>query len=121
MAGITVRATAVPPAKLAEHVEPQSMPVGLLLTVPLPDPALVAVNVKVVGGGGAELVRATSYVAPQPPELGLQFVTLMKYVPPAGARQLICDARPLLKSSFVASTVVPSAAYSVSTVSAETP
>ena len=44
-AGVAVRVTSVPPAKLAEQVEPQSIPAGLLVTVPLPLPAFETVSV----------------------------------------------------------------------------
>ena len=39
-AGVAVRMTTVPEVKLAEHVEPQLIPGGLLVTVPVPLPAL---------------------------------------------------------------------------------
>jgi hypothetical protein len=39
--------TAVPLANAAEHVVPQEMPAGALLTVPVPAPVLETVNVKV--------------------------------------------------------------------------
>src|SRR5215208_1194657 len=38
-AGVAVRVTSVPSAKLAEQVAPQSIPAGLLVTVPPPLPA----------------------------------------------------------------------------------
>jgi hypothetical protein len=46
-AGVAVRVTAVPLENAAEQVEPQSMPVGALLTVPAPAPALLKVSEKV--------------------------------------------------------------------------
>ncbi len=42
-----MRVTRVPEPNGAEHVEPQLMPAGLLVTVPLPVPTLVAVSEKV--------------------------------------------------------------------------
>jgi hypothetical protein len=46
-AGVAVRVTAVPLANAAEHVVPQAMPTGLLVTVPLPAPVLDTVNEEV--------------------------------------------------------------------------
>ena len=43
-AGVAVRVMAVPLANAAEHVAPQAMPTGLLVTVPLPAPVLEIVN-----------------------------------------------------------------------------
>ncbi len=43
-AGVAVKVTAVPLANGAEHVAPQEMPTGLLVTVPLPAPVLETVN-----------------------------------------------------------------------------
>jgi hypothetical protein len=45
-AGLAVNVTCVPLAKPAEHVDPQLIPAGLLVTVPDPVPALVKVSVK---------------------------------------------------------------------------
>ena len=39
--GVAVSVTVVPCPKVAEHVEPQSMPAGELVTVPDPVPALL--------------------------------------------------------------------------------
>lgn len=49
---VCARVTSVPLAKLAAHVPGQVTPAGVLVTVPLPDPAFVTVRVKFVGGGG---------------------------------------------------------------------
>jgi hypothetical protein len=48
--GVAVRVTAVPLLYEAIHVEPQVMPVGLLVTVPAPEPVLLTVSEYVVGG-----------------------------------------------------------------------
>jgi hypothetical protein len=45
-AGLAISVTCVPLAKLAEHVDPQLIPDGLLVTVPDPVPALVTASVK---------------------------------------------------------------------------
>jgi hypothetical protein len=45
-AGAAVRVTTVPLVNDAAHVEPQEMPAGLLVTVPLPAPALDTVRVE---------------------------------------------------------------------------
>ena len=44
-AGVAVSTTAVPLANEAEHVAPQAIPLGALVTVPLPAPLGLTVNV----------------------------------------------------------------------------
>src|SRR5207249_1706211 len=73
-AGLAVRATAVPLAKLAEQVDPQLIPSGLLVTVPAPSPAAetVSTNVRVkVAVTEVSVVMATTHgaVPTQPPPL----------------------------------------------------
>ena len=46
VAAVAVRVIVAPEANLAEQVEPQLMPVGLLVTVPLPVPAVLTCRVK---------------------------------------------------------------------------
>ena len=46
-AGAAVRVTAVPLEYATAQVAPQEMPVGLLVTVPIPAPILLTVSVKV--------------------------------------------------------------------------
>ncbi len=45
-AGVAVRVTAVPLLRVAEQVLPQLIPAGVLVTVPLPVPALRTLRVK---------------------------------------------------------------------------
>jgi len=47
VAGVAVSVTSVPLAKLAVQVVPQSIPAGVLVTVPAPDPALKTLSAKV--------------------------------------------------------------------------
>jgi hypothetical protein len=44
-AGVAVKVTTVPLANAAEHVVPHEIPAGLLVTVPVPVPALLTVSV----------------------------------------------------------------------------
>ena len=46
-AGAAVNVTAEPPANAAEHVAPQEMPTGALVTVPVPAPVLLTVSATV--------------------------------------------------------------------------
>jgi hypothetical protein len=46
VAGVGVKVTTAPLVKSAEHVGPQSIPDGLLVTVPCPEPVLFTVRVK---------------------------------------------------------------------------
>jgi hypothetical protein len=46
-AGVAVRVTTVPLVNEATHVEPQEIPAGALVTVPVPAPDLVTVSGKV--------------------------------------------------------------------------
>jgi hypothetical protein len=67
-AGVAVRLTCVPAAKLAPHVVPQLIPAGALVTVPLP--ARPTVNVKEDGGfceNVAETLRTASIITVQLP------------------------------------------------------
>jgi hypothetical protein len=67
-----VRVTTVLLAKLYEQVEPQSMPLGELVTVPVPVPALVTVRryvrVKVAVTDLAALMVTTQGAVPEQPE-----------------------------------------------------
>src|SRR5207244_3279543 len=62
-AGVAVNVTAVPLVKLAEHVAPQVIPAGLLVTVPEPVPAAVTVSENVGGAVAAHVVVAAGGAA----------------------------------------------------------
>lgn len=56
--GVAVRVTVVPWGKVAEHVAPQSMPAGLLVTVPEPVPVLPTVTVRTISKVAVTVVSA---------------------------------------------------------------
>src|SRR5215203_7260604 len=71
-AGVAVSVTEVPSVKLAEQSDPQLMPAGSLVTVPLPPPDLTTVRVRIVGVddvfvNSASTLRAWSIVTVQVP------------------------------------------------------
>jgi len=59
--GVAAKLTTVPLAKLAEHVVPQEIPEGVLVTAPVPAPLLVTVRVK--GPGFAVKFALTDFAA----------------------------------------------------------
>src|SRR5215471_14488997 len=73
--GVAVSVTAVPLANPAEHVAPQMMPAGELVTVPVPVPAMLTVSAKgcrlkvAVTDVAAFTVTAQLPVPEQPPPL----------------------------------------------------
>ena len=107
-AGVAVSVTAVPLVKLAEQVAPQVMPDGLLVTVPVPVPALERVSAKVgrvkvaVTVVAAETVTTHDPVPEHPPPL-----QPVKVEPAAGAAVSV-TAVPLVKlAEQVAPQVIP--------------
>jgi hypothetical protein len=58
-AGDSVRVTTVPSSNACEHVAPQSIPDGLLVTEPEPDPGLAATVSAWVTGGAVLNVAVT--------------------------------------------------------------
>src|SRR5206468_2488571 len=88
-AGAAVRVTGVPVANAAEHVAPQEMPAGALVTVPLPAPVLLTVSVKLCTAKVAVTVVAALSVTvqvpvpEQPPPL-----QPLKIEPAAGAAEI---------------------------------
>jgi hypothetical protein len=68
VAGAAVKVTCVPLAKLAEHVAPQLIPAGALVTVPVPCPFLFTVRVRLgVGANVADTDVAAVSVTTQVP------------------------------------------------------
>ncbi len=57
---VAVIVTWLPEVKSAEHVEPQSIPAGVLVTVPEPLPGFATLTLKVCGGGKPPVVIAPS-------------------------------------------------------------
>src|SRR3989442_12043643 len=107
-AGAAVSVTAVPLVKLAEHVAPQVIPAGELVTVPLPVPALLTVSATVGRAKVAVTVvaalRVTVHVPvpEQPPP-----VQPVKVEPAAGVAVNV-TAVPLAKLAVhVAPQVIP--------------
>ena len=106
-AGRAMRVTAVPLAKLAEQVAPQSIPVGLLVTVPVPMPVVVTLSTKVgvkvaVTVVAAETVSVHGSVPLHPPPL-----QPVKAEPAAGLAVSV-TAVPLAKlAEQVAPQVIP--------------
>src|SRR5205823_3532695 len=98
-AGVAVKATTVPVVKAVEHVAPQAMPVGALVTVPLPAPDLVTVSAKELCMKVAVTVAAAFTVTVQGPvpvqPLPLQPVNVD---PAAGAAVRETDA-PVVKGA----------------------
>ena len=66
-AGAAVKVTAVPVGSDAEHVAPQLMPAGVLVTVPVPSPDLLTVSEKVGSAKVAVTVVAALSVTAQVP------------------------------------------------------
>src|SRR5438046_1785759 len=96
-AGAAVSVTAVPLVKLAEQVTPQVIPAGVLVTVPMPVPALETVRTKVCDAKvavtvvAAETVTTHVPVPEQPPPL-----QPLKVAPTAGVAVSV-TAVPLAK------------------------
>lgn len=81
-----VKVTCVPEVKSAEHVAPQSIPAGLLVTVPEPLPGFETLTLKVCGGGGDALPAVIA-----PSALRLNSLNHMR---PSEPR--VMDRRPVL-------------------------
>ena len=62
--GVAVSVTTVPVAKAAEQVAPQSIPAGLLVTVPVPAPSLLTVRVNCCVNVAVQVVFAISVTCP---------------------------------------------------------
>src|SRR5262245_19886682 len=66
-AAVAVSTTALPDGKLAEHVVPHAMPVGELVTLPLPSPARTTVTDTGAGTNAAPTVVAAASVSVHAP------------------------------------------------------
>ena len=61
-AGLAVSVTIVPSSNDAEQVEPQSIPAGLLVTVPLPPPARATVRVRCGTGSNVAVTDSAALI-----------------------------------------------------------
>jgi hypothetical protein len=66
-AGVAVSVTMLPSRKLAEHVLPQSMPAGVLVTTPVPRPPVLTVRVRVWAVNVADTLLAAVIATEQEP------------------------------------------------------
>jgi len=103
-AGVAVNVTAEPPANAAEHVAPQEMPAGLLVTVPPPVPVFETVSVKVD-------VRVTVKLAVAMFAAASRAVTVSTFTPtwrviPLAVQLVVPVAVPLPPRSFAHVTCV---------------
>ncbi len=103
VAGAAVRVTTVPLGKLAEQLDPQVMPVGELVTVPLPVPVLLTVRVKVWAKAAVTVVAAVKVTVQEPVPEHPPPLHPVKVEPVAGVAVRV-TAVPLAK---VAEQVVP--------------
>jgi hypothetical protein len=95
--GAAVRVTMVPLVKVALQVAPQLIPAGLLVIVPPPVPALLAVNWKEVAGGGLELL-----LEPQPQSTN-EMIARQKKLKTAFNVYIVCTALRPARQGEVAS------------------
>jgi len=105
-AGAAVNVTVVPDEKGKLHVVPQSIPAGLLVTVPSPTPALVTVRVNVLAGAVKVAVTVWSAfitTVHEPVPLHPAPLQPVKVEPPVGAA-VSTTVLPIAKS---AAQVVP--------------
>jgi len=107
-AGVAVRVTTAPLAKVVAQVAPQAMPAGLDVTVPLPVPALVTVNAKLganVAVTDVAAAMATMHVpVPVQPPVPDQPANTE---PAAGAAVRVTDAPPVKLAVQVAPQLIP--------------
>src|SRR5207245_1168124 len=95
-AAVAVRVTTVPLLKVAEHVAPQLISPGLLVTVPFPVPALVVVRVNVMLKVAVTVVVAVTVTAHEPVPLHPPPLQPAK-TDPAAAVAVNVTAVPVLK------------------------
>jgi hypothetical protein len=112
VAGAAVKVTCVPLAKLAEHVAPQLIPAGALVTVPVPVPAFVTVKAKfvVLGANVAVTLAAAVIVTTQVP-VPEQGAPQPLNVEPVAAAAVSVTCVPLAKlDEHVAPQLIPAGA-----------
>src|SRR5215831_3319694 len=95
-AGVAVKVTAVPLANGAEQVVPQEMPVGMLVTVPEPAPALLTVSEKLCSVNVAVTEAAAFMVTVQVP-VPVQPPLQPENVEPAAGVAVRVTAVPVVK------------------------
>ena len=104
---VAVRVTEVPPAKLAEQEPPQEIPLGMLITVPVPEPVFVTVTVAVLVTALKMVAMVASVLTVQAPvpehppplqpanaEPGSALAVNVTAVPPSKSKQLAPQAKP---------------------------
>ena len=104
-AGAAVNVTVVPDAKGKLHVVPQSIPAGLLVTVPIPTPFLVTARVNVLGPANTAVTVWSAFITTLHEPFPLQPAPLqpVNVEPPADAA-VSTTVLPVAKS---AAQVVP--------------
>jgi len=105
--GGVVRVTVVPVVKVNEQVAPQSIPAGLLVTVPVPVPAFVTARLKVCTLKVAATLFAASIVTRQVPVPEQAPLQPAKMAPAEGAAVNVTEAPEPNEAEQVAPQSIP--------------
>jgi hypothetical protein len=111
-AGVAVKVTSAPLANEAEQVAPQSMPAGVLLTVPLPLPAFVTVSAKDSGCDAKVAVTETAAFI-ESVQVGMPAQPLLQPVkadPAAGVAVKVTSVPLLNEAEHVEPQLIPAGA-----------